>query len=250
MKKAVIYSYNGAGASMRFLSQYLGDAPIINRHTLASIGDRVLINYGASYLDQRGWHRNWLNHPAKIANAINKLVAFNLFNQCGVAHPRWTRDRDEATRWLREGNPILARETATGSEGKGITPLINRQDSVPYVEFYSQFLGHDDEYRVHVVKSKVVSIGLKYKKMMNANSWIRNMDNGWAFHLGVDAPDSVCKIGQQAVDALGMDFGAADIGYIRRVDKPYVFEVNSAPTMSQGTARAYANAFLNYLERL
>ena len=242
MTKFVIYSYNGAGASIRYLSSYLDNAVIATRHTIPDLHNKILINYGASYLTL-SWKSSWFNSPTDIAKAINKIKAFRFFEQHDVACPPWTLNSSIVKNWLEQGKTVYVRETASGSEGHGIRLLNHPMNTIPYGEFYAQAINHDDEYRVHVVRGKVISVGKKYKKEPNANPYIRNMDNGWAFHLHVSAPESVKKLGKRAVNALNMDFGAADIGHIRATDAAFVFEVNSAPTMSSPTASAYAEAF-------
>ena len=241
--KFVIYSYNGAGASMRYLSNYLDSAPILSRYTIPNLSDTILINYGASYLSTP-WNASWFNDPIKITNAVYKLRSFALFSNNGIPTLRWTRERQEAQAWLQQGKTIFARQTELGSEGEGISiHQPSQSTNLPSADFYSESLEHDHEYRVHVVRGKVISCGRKYKKESNASPWIRNMKNGWAFYLNVDAPAVVKKIGKNAVVALGLDFGAADIGYKINNNEARVFEVNSAPTMSQNTAFQYATAF-------
>ena len=247
MKKAVIYSYNGAGASMRHLSRFLDDAPILTRHNLSEteLRNKVLINYGASYLTV--WSPGWLNPPDKIKNAVDKLLTFELCNRNNVPITVFTHSTETVKNWLQDGKQVYVRATSTGSEGHGISILNNRQQPIPSAAFYSQALNHNDEYRVHVVNSQIVSIGCKYKKEPKANKWIRNMDNGWAFRLNIEAPVAVRQAGLQAVIAIGLDFGAADVAYCQEENKAYVLEVNSAPTMSETTALAYGNAFRAYL---
>jgi glutathione synthase/RimK-type ligase-like ATP-grasp enzyme len=247
MRKAVIYSYNGAGASMRHLSRFLDDAPILTRQnfTETELRDKVLINYGANYLTV--WSSGWLNHPDKIRNAVDKLRTFDLCVRNNVPIPVFTHSKTVVKEWLQQGKQVYARATSTGSKGHGISILNTPHQSIPDAAFYSQALNHTYEYRVHVVNAQIISIGRKYAKESNANKWIRNMDNGWAFYLHVDAPIPVQQAGLQGVIATGLDFGAADVAYDRVENKAYVLEVNSAPTMSESTALRYAEAFRTYL---
>ena len=242
--KFAIYSYNGAGASMKYLSHYLDDAPILSRHSALDLSNTILINYGASYLTIP-WNSSWFNEPRKINNAVYKLRSFALFADHGIPFPRLTQDCRVAQDWLQQGKTIFARQTASGAEGEGIIICHpdNRNTSLPSAEFYSEALGHNHEYRVHVVCGQVISCGQKYQRQADASPWIRNMKNGWIFLLDVQAPAVVKEMGRQAVVALGLDFGAADIGYKIADNKAWVFEVNSAPTMSQKTAAHYATAF-------
>ena len=58
---------------------------------------------------------------------------------------------------------------------------------------------------------------------------------------------SVKEQALKAIQALGLDFGAVDVGYNTRENKAYVYEVNSAPGLQGTTLTAYTNAFKELL---
>jgi glutathione synthase/RimK-type ligase-like ATP-grasp enzyme len=72
---------------------------------------------------------------------------------------------------------------------------------------------------------------------------IRSWNNGWVFcHENVQAPPKVCEVAIQAVESLGLDFGAVDIGFREKEGKAFVFEVNTAPGIEGTTVRHYVEA--------
>lgn len=245
MSEFVIYSYNGAGQSMRWLSAHLGNAPIVTRrhpNWQEHLNTKILVNYGASYL-QGPWDISWFNDPQAIKRAVDKLRTFEYLRAADVRYPDYTTTPDVVRAWLLDGSTVYARATATGSEGRGINILSERHANIPPAAFYSRAINHDEEYRVHVVRGRVITTGRKYAKEYNANRFIRNMKNGWAFRLHITAPPSVDDAGLRAVNALRLDFGAADVAYRHADNAAIVLEVNTAPTMAESTARCYAQAF-------
>ncbi|GAG47489.1 unnamed protein product, partial [marine sediment metagenome] len=80
---------------------------------------------------------------------------------------------------------------------------------------------------------------------------IRNTDNGWVYcRGGVDAPEAVITAAVRAVDCLGLDFGAVDIGYNEHYDRCAVFEVNTAPGLEGTTLDKYFEAFRTVFPQL
>jgi glutathione synthase/RimK-type ligase-like ATP-grasp enzyme len=50
-----------------------------------------------------------------------------------------------------------------------------------------------------------------------------------------------------AVAALGLDFGAVDIGWNRSTRRATVYEVNTAPYVEGTTAKMYAEAIVDFI---
>ena len=83
------------------------------------------------------------------------------------------------------------------------------------------------------------------------SSNIRNHTNGWIYaRSDVAIPDMLCPIAIQAVNLLGLDFGAVDIGHRIIDNKFFVFEVNTAPGLEGTTLDKYAKAIYNYYSKL
>jgi hypothetical protein len=85
----------------------------------------------------------------------------------------------------------------------------------------------------------------------DVNYQIRNADNGWVYcRGGVVAPQCVVDAAISAVAALGLDFGAADVGYNMHYNLATVYEVNTAPGLEGHTLDVYRNALMAKFPRL
>jgi D-alanine-D-alanine ligase-like ATP-grasp enzyme len=110
------------------------------------------------------------------------------------------------------------------------------------------------EYRIHVGINQAYPMGyiiaaqkkLKRRSVPNAeiNYQIRNHKNGWVFtRENVHPPLEVIEEAKKAVKALGLDFGAVDVGWNEREEKATVYEVNTACGMEGTTLDDYASYF-------
>lgn len=101
------------------------------------------------------------------------------------------------------------------------------------------------EYRVHSFLGRSIRGGIKEPWIGGpAHPWIRSYDAGWRIHYGGIRQDHR-NIAHAAVKALGLDFGAVDIG--ERADGSLiVLEVNRAPGLEGGTISAYASAITQW----
>jgi len=249
MKSAVVLSYSATSEGAKYLTNHLEGRMITRREIIQP--DECIINWGGGQFSNQGWKAEWLNKPANVCFAVEKLKAFELFNGESVPHPAWTFHVSVALKWLEEGNVVLARRTSTGMTGEGISILNNARAEIPSAKFYSKHVQHDQEYRVHVFKGMLVNLGVKVAQCRNANMMVRNADGrNWDFEHTEEAPHAVTLAGIAAVNALGLDFGAADVGYRSRDNKAYVFEVNSAPGAGHNNITRYASVFKRYLRSL
>ncbi len=99
------------------------------------------------------------------------------------------------------------------------------------------------EYRVHSFLGHSLRAGKKIaREGVQQHPWIRTWDGGWKLHYdGVTVKQKHRDIAHAAVKALGLDFGAVDIG--ERADGTLVvLEVNRAPGLEGGTIEAYSRA--------
>jgi glutathione synthase/RimK-type ligase-like ATP-grasp enzyme len=82
---------------------------------------------------------------------------------------------------------------------------------------------------------------------MAAHEWIRSFDSGWRIQYDEYKSNKATRaLAAQACDALGLQFGAVDIG--RRADGSYlVLEVNRAPGIEGGTVERYATAIAGWV---
>lgn len=204
----------------------------------------LIINWGST---KRRFKGEYLNEPEDVSRACDKLESFRLFTERGVACPPWTTERDVVSEWLRDGCSAVVRQMLRANTGRGIIILSpDFDEEIPRAPLYTQYVKKADEYRVHVFKGSVIDVQQKRKRLEVDNDdvdyQIRNSTSGWVYcRGGVDAPSAVLSAGQTAVDALGLDFGAADIGWNRKKEEPCVYEVNTAPGLEGQTLEAYYN---------
>lgn len=139
-----------------------------------------------------------------------------------------------------------------GRRGRGVVRRLRRVVDAP---LYTKYVKKADEYRVHVFGGEVLDVQQKRKRQEVPNDevdyQIRNLAGGWVFcRDNVDCPDSVRELAVSAVRALGLDFGAVDIGFNRHDGIGYVFEVNTAPGVEGTTLDKYYAAFAQQIPQL
>lgn len=106
------------------------------------------------------------------------------------------------------------------------------------------------EYRVHSFLGKSIRAGIKDARIDDAwvrsgktpHDWIRSWDGGYRIKYdGVSSKQRHRDLAHAAIEALGLQFGAVDIG--ERADNSLiVFEVNRAPGIEGGSLEAYKTA--------
>jgi len=204
----------------------------------------VVINWGRS---ERRFNAKYINAPEAVAVASDKLRTAEALREHGVPSPDYTTDRKDVLVWQEEGHTVLCRTLLRASQGRGIVLVVPGQN-VPYAPLYVKYVKKSTEYRVHVAFGKVVDVQQKKRRLEvpddKVNWQIRNNHNGFVFARdGVVAPDSAREAAIRAVAALGLDFGAVDLGWNDKAGEPTVYEVNTAPGLEGSTLETYAKAF-------
>jgi hypothetical protein len=124
-------------------------------------------------------------------------------------------------------------------------------------DFFSKKEAFVNEYRVHSFFGRSIRAGRKVPRTPQSETpfhgtphqWIRSFDSGWQISY---ADDSGVKqkhrdIAHAAIKALGLDFGAVDIGELAD-GSLVVLEVNRAPGVEAGTTTAYGRAIRRWIE--
>lgn len=112
-------------------------------------------------------------------------------------------------------------------------------------DYYTQKLPFVRECRIHVFRGKSIHAGMKVPRDGSAHTWIRSSASGWkldyaqASRIKQDRRD----LAKKAVAALGLDFGAVDIGIVQN-GTAAVIEVNTAPGLDGSTVEAYAKQII------
>jgi hypothetical protein len=126
-------------------------------------------------------------------------------------------------------------------------------------DFYSKKEIFVNEYRVHSFFGRSIRAGKKVPRPTTgetayigvAHPWIRSYDAGWMISYADDfAPanrkQTIRNAAHAAVKALGLDFGAVDIGELAD-GTLVVLEVNRAPGVEGGTIEAYARTVRRWI---
>ena len=213
----------------------------------------TIVNWGSSTPPHFRWMEQDLNKPHAIALASNKLNTFLEYRSKSFTHvPDWTTNPSEAQHWLDLGLKVYCRTKLSSHSGNGII-ICNDSNKIVSAPLYTLHSKHRDEYRVHIFKGEVLDVQKKKRKLgfTGSSSGIRNHSSGWIYaRTDVAIPDMLCPIAIQAVELLGLDFGAVDIGHKVNDNKFFVFEVNTAPGLEGSTLDKYSKAIYNYYRSL
>jgi len=124
-------------------------------------------------------------------------------------------------------------------------------DIISRTKFVSSYFAAKDEYRIHVFCGQVIHVqrkGLRTddQRPETPSFYVRNHANGFVFQISdVNPPDSVLQASIDAVNALGLHFGAVDIRYSPSTQQYCVLEVNTAPALQGTTLERYRDSFVN-----
>lgn len=247
-----LYSYNQGSQGSRALADALGIRRL--RHegsTFRGSANKTVINWGSSALPDNLRGSPVLNRPEQVAIACDKLRFFQAMSQAndGPRIPEFTTDNQVALGWVQGGETICIRSILRGSGAAGLV-IVNRNNLEDFVAapLYTKYINKRDEYRVHIVRGRVIDI--QRKALRNdvdrdqANWQIRNLENGFVFvrNEGREIPADVSAQAIKAMAACDLDFGAVDILYRERDNSAWVLEINTAPGLMNTTLENYRNA--------
>ena len=274
--KIRIQPYKSFSGGAKALAQHCGILRATQRQVRKHGDFNYIINWGSS---ERKFNGEYVNPPEAVAVASNKLEAARILGGFGVPQPDYTTYRQVAEQWLADGSTVVERHLLRANSGRGIRLVYPadgagdvqdragevQPDNVERVDqagaelrqapLYTRYMKKAEEYRVHVLGDRVIDVQQKKKRQEvdndEVNYQIRNAANGWVFCRGdVDAPACVTDAAVRAVSALGLDFGAVDVGYNRHQDVPAVYEVNTAPGLEGTTLVKYYEGFLEVFPAL
>jgi glutathione synthase/RimK-type ligase-like ATP-grasp enzyme len=190
-----------------------------------------------------------LNAPSAVKLASNKLKAFELLNSAGIKIPKYTLDVNVARKWARK-RIVFGRRLLRSSSGRGIEIYKRPEDVREGLPLYVRYVPKKDEYRVHVMQGRVIDVQKKMRRSgeflgdPETRNMVRNYDNGWVFgRAGIAPPRDVIDQSIAAVAALGLDFGAVDVGWTENIQQATVYEVNTAPGLTGTTLSTYIREF-------
>lgn len=245
--------YKLTSSSGKALSKHLGVLRITPRQERRYDNFGMIINWGSS---EEKYNGEYFNSPHAVAVACNKLEAAERFREAGVPQPDYTTDRGVAEEWLTDGHTVVERHLLRGNSGRGIVLVTPDGAGVlSDAPLYTKYIRKSTEFRVHVFGGQVIDYQEKKRRHDVADgdvNWqVRNHGNGFCYaRSDVDLPSVVQDSSLLAVDCLGLDFGAVDVGYNSRRDRCRVYEVNTAPGLEGSTLDAYRDALMNKFPQL
>lgn len=236
-----VYPYRKGSKSAKLLASYL-KGKVLKLEKSKFKWNKPVVNWGNK--NPRG---NCLNPITNYAR--NKIKAFELLELAKVPIPPYTTFKHVAMEWVAKKKSVMARTNPEGQGGAGIVFL----EDNPEVDapLYTQYIKKTHEFRVHVVKDKVIHVQQKKLKNGHLPNRVRSHNNHYVFGRIEEAFEKDVRLldaAREAVLALGLDFGAVDIIYNSKRDAYYVLEVNTAPGLSPQTAEKYANEFRSVFE--
>lgn len=246
-----MYAHNTASEGAGALATALGARRI--RHTRSAFrgsANHTVINWGAHEVSEQISKCKILNLPGDIRISANKRTFFEAMStdEPGPRTVPWTTDQKVVKDWLASGHTIAARTILNGSGGAGLS-LFDATQTFVNAELYTQYVKKKEEYRIHVVGKKVISVQRKAKRKLEdgqaytGDVRIRNLENGFVFvRENVTPQGDVLTQSLKVFDKIGLDFGAVDVIWNERSQQAYVLEVNTAPGLEGQTIEHYAHA--------
>jgi glutathione synthase/RimK-type ligase-like ATP-grasp enzyme len=233
--------------------------------------NHLVVNWGSASIPSTWtFPEDGLNKPNVVNVAGNKLLTFQRLQEAGITIPEFTTHGTQASNWVMEGHTVLLRHVLRGHSGEGIeiyrpeyyggslssNPVWVRFDHT--APLYVKYKKKKNEYRVHVFNGQVLFVQEKRRERERERtadeSLVRSHQNGWVFcREGIEYQEptqqsDLHNIAINAVNALGLDFGAVDIIYNARENQHYVLEINTAPGLEGESVTDYTNAFLGLLD--
>lgn len=192
-----------------------------------------IVNYGAGFA---GAHLN------ANAGKLNKLSQYKKLREAGVSQPRMFEKGETIPD---DAFPLLARKKYH-TQGQDIIFINSRRDleriNGYQYDFLTEYVYKTSEYRVHILGDDAF-VSVKFcGDNPSADPFVRSHSNGWRqIEYNGEWKDELIMLATKAIDTLGYDFGAVDI--IRRKDKIYLLEVNSAPGLEPRKLALYTQYF-------
>ena len=184
----------------------------------------LVINYGYSKLFKTHRHVELINSPLNVSLCIDKFNTLVSLAMSKVPIPEFS------TRILDNWDIAFCHTKKDGRKNEGIEHWYrDRAQPVPPAYLYTKYYAHRGEYRVVVLKGKVVG---RYRKVLDA-------ENTWSLELrdkrGFEEMDAACL---KAARALRIDYVGFDVLAQKKNDF-VIIEANSAPILTDESVEAF-----------
>jgi len=181
-----------------------------------------------------------INTPAAIHKTANKLGFRKLLAEKDLCPKTWT----EASQVL---FPCIVRPEMH-SRGQNLYVCRDQSDLSRAIRacgfgwYASEFIDKKSEFRIYAAQNRVVGVGEKHPATSDSVAWNMFMGGSCKNVRWTEWPSKIVKAGLEAHKLSGLDFGAIDV-IVDRENRPYVLESNSAPTLANYRAQAFAKVF-------
>lgn len=197
-----------------------------------------------------------INKRIAVERASDKFLSLSIMRDAHVPVPQ-VFVGDEALNVV--GSVLLGRRV-NHTQGKDIVFCLQREDvrralALPddlRPRFFTKYISTAREFRVHVFDGQVIKVSEKVLTDPGAFQipWVRNFENGYTFRTPRDIVTNIAtgmnNAAISAVQALGLDFGAADV-ILSDDGFWYVLEVNTGPSLGDNSLEVYVNKFAEIL---
>lgn len=183
---------------------------------------------------------NNINNPTAIHLGASKRVFRAKLSEAGLSHETWSDENDVQF-------PAIVRP-AVHSQGRNLHVVRNQDELALAISscglgwYAAKLIDKVAEYRVYAAQGRAIGVGRKYPANEQSVAW--NMSAGGSCkNVRFDEwPLIVVKSGLAALKLSGLDFAGVDV-IVDREEKPYVLEINSAPTLANYRAPSFAKVF-------
>lgn len=245
-----IYAYKLGSVTAKQVAKLLGTQIVKPNGEFRNNFNHKVVNWGSTELPTwKHTEQTFLNHPANVRKAVNKIVTLQTMLENNIPHIEFTADKGTAIGWL-ETSPVVVRGVVNGYGGRGVQ--IVSEGELPNAPLYTKFIPKAREYRFHVFEGRIIDVQQKKRRSgleERQDGLIKNLANGWVFCRDdiTEPPSQAPQIALNAIRALGLDFGSVDM--LSKNGNVFVLEVNTASGLQGTTLDLYINELKKYVHK-
>lgn len=246
MTRVVFYPYAMTSGSSKVLKEQFKALRVYPDGNYRPRPSDVVVNWGNANRPEWSVDRPqvFLNPVTSVARAVHKIDALTRMQRYGVHVPDFTQAPAVAQAWHAAGETLMARTLTRGNSGRGIH-VVKPDDEfqIMYteedgqerkVQFWSVYVKPANEYRIHAFRAPGFHGHLIQHKRRRRGAehdmYVRNADGGWVFAINdiVQPPEGLINAAYEALNVLGLHFGAVDCIVEEESGESMVLEVNTA----------------------
>jgi glutathione synthase/RimK-type ligase-like ATP-grasp enzyme len=230
---------------IRVASRHPSHKAIIKHGQMPKFPVRVRVRFG-SQIPHRPCVIDF-NSIESIRRTSNKSAMKRTFQMHGVKSPKYLENNQVNRDRIINGDlgDMIVFKTTYHSRGIGMIVCDNSEvGDIHSAGYFEESQISEREFRVHVMDGEAFYIDEKRpRERMEEQPIVKNMKAGYKFRRPLkEFPDEVITESVKAVKALGLDFGAADVGV--NEDGVWIYEVNTAPSLRTKTRKLYQKALV------